>query len=194
MSKTNAGFTLLEAIIAIALFMVLTISMLSILHYTGSNTERLIATQNAFENARGSLDAIIMNVQMAHAIQLTTDTGNNLEILRMWQDGQDSQDPIDGYVFGFDVNAPATAIGSYQRLRFGRGRDDLPGYNEFAGGIASIIATITCYCDFAPAGCNCTPGCTCEKLRLYITITTACPPQRPPITLTGSVDIRGKIR
>ena len=63
--KLNSGLTLLEATIALAIFMILSAGIISVWRHTSTTTARLLRHQSVFENARVSLDAILMNIQVA---------------------------------------------------------------------------------------------------------------------------------
>ena len=135
MSRRTKGVTLLELTIAIAAWMILSLSVFLLWQHTSGTTVNMLTRQNAFENARASMDALTMNIQMANAITLETTGDNVLERLTLTE--RDPQGQLHNYVFDFNVNAlPGTA--RYQVLRFGA--------NEFASNIARIYVT------YAPSG------------------------------------------
>jgi len=173
--KWNRGLTLLEATIALAVFMILSVSVIAVWQHAARSTAYLLARQHAFEQARGSLDVMIMNIQMARDITLTTDGQDNLEMLVLKQLRRNPDRPTErqlhNYVFYFNVNASPTQEGSFQRLRFGGST------NEFSRNIGRVIVTTDC--------CQ-------EPQRMYVTVTTACEYPRVPVTVEGSVDIRYK--
>ena len=130
MKKRTKGMTLLELTVALAVWMVLSIGVFLVWQHTSNSTMRLLSQQNAFENARASMDALIMNIQMANTILLETDANNILE--RLTITARNPQGLLHNYVFDFDVNAnPGTA--RHQVLRFGA--------NEFTSSIARIYVT-----------------------------------------------------
>lgn len=126
------GFTLIELIIALSVWMVLSMSVLFIWQYTSNTVVNTITHQNAFENARASMDALVMNIQMANAITLETDGNNIMQRLTLTE--RNPQGQLHNYVFEFDVNAPQGALRRY-RLIFGQ--------NEFADHIGRIYITYT---------------------------------------------------
>ena len=168
-NKQKSGFTLLEATAAIALWLLLSASVLFVLHHVSGTSRHIITRQSAFENARISMDALIMNIQTAQAIHLETGAhlipGGDTHVLQTLR--IDSLNPDGGphpYLFSFDINA-AENMPQHQRLNFGG--------NELAEGIASI--------QIIPASNN---------RRMDIIIRTGC---ENPIILRGSVDIRYKM-
>ena len=164
------GLTLIELIVALAVFMVLSMSVMVVWHQSSQSVFYIFNRQNAFEQARGALDSMIMNVQMAHTVALTTDQHGNLELLVLTQ-LRDEATPTQprvfwNYVYYFDVNALPDQVGSYQRLRFSGPT------NELARGIKSVVIELDR--EISPR-------------RMYITITTACPPPREAVVVMGSV-------
>jgi type II secretory pathway pseudopilin PulG len=174
--KNKKGFTLLEAVIALALWLVLSAGVFFAWQHSAQSSAMLFERQNAFENARISMDAIIMNFQMARRINLQTDGRDVLQTLTLNQHFRDGSVPRNclggrpwncnethfaNYTFSFNANASPTSV-RFQRLEFGN--------NEFAENIAEIIIQ---YVDG----------------RMEITITTGCD---EPIVLEGSVCVRYK--
>ena len=123
----NKAYTLLEVVIALALWLILSTGIFLVWQHSALSGAHLLEQQNAFENARLSMDALIINFQLARKITLQTDSNNVLQLLTLNQ-----RNPLgifEDYVFRFNVNAsPASA--QYQRLEFGN--------NEFAANIAEI--------------------------------------------------------
>ena len=157
------GFTLIETVIALAVWLLLTAGAGSVLIYASRASERLIVTQEIFENARASLDAITVNIQMANTVLLEVDADGVLKTLKMTERNPDGQ--LADYSFYFKSNAlPGEA--KYHRLEFGLN-------DEFASNIEIVRLTAI------------------NGKRIEITIITddiLC----PSMTLCGSVDIRYK--
>ena len=134
MKKTTAGFTLMEAVIALAIWMLLFASAFTIWHHASERKEGLLARQSDFENARGAMDILLVNLQMANSIDLRTGPGHMLRSLYLpgyytgtWNHNR--------FRFYFDASPTATR---YQQLLTG-GRDgDLTGRNEVASNIAAV--------------------------------------------------------
>ena len=126
--KASRGFTLLEATIALSIWMLLSLGIILIWQHASSRSEALLSRQNAFENARGSMDAIIMNIQMAHTIRL--EVGHDYTLERLTLTERDPQGRLHNYIFYFDINAPQ-GTPKFNRLEFGLN-------NEFASGIALV--------------------------------------------------------
>jgi len=174
-SKKSAGFTLLEATIALAILLILSLSMMTVFYHTLNATTFLRERQHAFEQARGSLDLLLMNIQMARSIVLHTDNDGNLMTMTLSQ--REPNGELGSYDFHFIANEQIISIGQRNNS------------NTFARHIANITVipdqemnprrlyiTITTVCRCIPryGHCECTP-CACEI-----------------ITLTGNADIRYK--
>jgi prepilin-type N-terminal cleavage/methylation domain-containing protein len=122
------GFTLLEAVIALALWAVLSAGIAVIWQSTSRASVHIIQGQDAFENARASMDAILTNLHMADTILLETDYNHVLKRLTLTQRNP-SGNPHN-YIFYFNIHArPGDA--KFHRLEFGL-------HNEFASQIAKI--------------------------------------------------------
>jgi prepilin-type N-terminal cleavage/methylation domain-containing protein len=119
----NGGFTLLEAVIALALLGLLTAGLTTVWTHVSRTSLKIITTQDAFENARVAMDGLLVNIQMAERIELKTGPGDTLQELRL------TQNPPHVYVFEFNKNIPAGQT-KHQRLELGG--------NEFASKIADI--------------------------------------------------------
>jgi len=125
--KRKSGFTLIEAVIALAIWMILSVSVLFIWHHASNRTFAVLARQSAFENARGSMDVLITNLQMAKSI--TLEVCNNYILRELTLPGFDPDGDPHSYVFNFDISLPSTAI-RFRRLEFGD--------NELASNIAMV--------------------------------------------------------
>ena len=126
-AKRDNGFTLLETVIALAVWLVIAAAAGRALIYAARASERLIGEREAFENARASLDAICANIRMAQKIVLETDGENVLKKLTLTEkNGTGLWD----YEFYFNKSA-APGEAKYHRLEFGRN-------DEFASRIESV--------------------------------------------------------
>ena len=128
--KYKRGATLLEVTIALAIWFILSAAILFVWVNTTQGSVKLIDHQSAFENARVSMDALIINIQLAKEITLVTNSNNILSRLTLRQ--INPKGVLHDYVFTFNYNASPTSV-QFQRLNFGN--------NEFASGIASITIT-----------------------------------------------------
>ena len=126
--KSRKGFTLMEVTIALALWLILSAGVFFVWQHSAHSGMALLEQQSAFENARISMDALIMNFQMAQTITLQTDNNDILQLLTLTQ--RDPQGRLHDYRFYFDVNA-AEGTAKHHRLEFGTN-------NEFAANIAEI--------------------------------------------------------
>jgi len=171
--KASKGFTLLEAVIALSVWMILSVSVIFIWRFTSERTEALIARQNALENARMAMDVLTVNLQMARNIDLYTVSDYTLRRVVAWQLTPDGR-TWNNYIF--DYNRPGTTVRNHLLL----------GGNEFARYIAHIrmepignsrmhIRIVTeCECTVIPVTLE---DCDCLE---------------PPIILESSVGIRHK--
>ena len=125
--KSKQGFTLLEAVIALALWLILSAGIFAVWQHSALSSTGMMERQSAFENARIAMDAIKMNLQMSRTIQLQTNANDSLQLLRMNQ--RDPYGIWENYTFRFLVTAAPTSA-RFQRLEFGD--------NEFASNIANI--------------------------------------------------------
>jgi len=126
-SKHKSGFTLLEAVIALAVWMVLSVSVLFAWNHISNRTVAVLDRQDAFENARGAMDVLITNLQMAKSITLTVGPDYDLRQLSLPSFNPDNIPHT--YVFDFDINLAPTET-RFRRLEFGQ--------NELASNIAMI--------------------------------------------------------
>jgi len=175
-NKKSSGFTLLEATIALAIFLILSASVMTVFYNTSNATIFLRERQNTFEQARGSLDMLLINIQMAQSIVLHTDNYNTLITMTLYQ--RDPNGTLESYNFHFIADEQIISIGQRNRS------------NEFARNIKNVEVV---------------PNQKTNPHRLYITITAACrcyfhsgnycecaTCECELIKLTGSVDVRHK--
>jgi len=123
--KTSSGFTLMEAVIALGIWAILAVSALFIWQHVSARTNALLARQNAFENARGSMDILIANIQMAKTI--TLNVGQDYLLTRLYLSSYNPDNNPHTYRFDF-INDPRSI--RHQRLEFGQ--------NELASNIALV--------------------------------------------------------
>ena len=171
--KQNKGFTLLEAVIALAIWMILSLGIFFAWHHAATRSAALLARVHAFENARGAMDSIIINLQMSQTIEL--DVTSKYILHEMTMHGYDHRNVMHPFVMGFNINARETDP-MFQRIFLGA-----TAANEVASGIAMV--------QVRPVRERPVPGRPIRYRRLNITIKTAC---EYPIILEGSVDIRYK--
>jgi len=81
--RTRSGFTLLEAVICLGLFMLLVAGLSVLLWHAGAESSRLLDRQDATENARAALDILVNNIQMAETVTLLT-IGDEGRLNRMY--------------------------------------------------------------------------------------------------------------
>jgi Tfp pilus assembly protein PilE len=190
--KTRGGFTLLEAVIALALWLLLSVSVFFVWQHSARSGEILFARQNAFENARISMDALIMNLQMSERIRVVNN-GGVLRRLDLYQRGRTYP-----YQFHFERVAAQLNFGFVQDSD--NNSHDFSRGNEFASNIAKI--KIEYDCENKIMHIEITTGCVkpkCCNGRTNCTTSCVLPPCcvdkincGEPIILHGSVDLRYK--
>jgi len=114
------GYTLFETAIALGLWLFLMSAILFLWQFSAQNGARLFEQQNTFENARIAADALVMNLQTARKISLTTDKDGVL--VRLTAESLNPSGNFHPFFFEFDAKAA--------QLYFGN--------NEFASHIAEI--------------------------------------------------------
>lgn len=160
--KGVKGFTLLETVTALAVWLLLSAGAAQVLLYASRASVRMIGEQEAFESARASLDALTVNLQLADTILLETDRNGVLSKLTLTERDPDGLSAY--YIFYFDAAAEPEEA-KYHRLEFGRN-------NEFASHIQTVRLA-------------------CVDGRMRVTVVTD-DALAPPITLRSSVDVRYK--
>jgi len=154
---------LVEATVALAVWMLLAAGASGILVYIARVSEQTVSAQSSFENARASLDAILVNIQLADNILIETDSSWTLKQLTLTQLDPDSK-PHD-YIFYFNKDA-AQGEAKYHRLEFGLN-------SEFASQIESVKVVLE------------------SEKRISVSVTTD-GTRGESVTLSGSVDARYK--
>jgi hypothetical protein len=110
----------LETVIALGVFLIFSLGVLFAWRYVAGASGNLLARQNAFENARAAIDAMVMNIQLADVIRL--ETGEDDMLRRLIMPGRDPQGVMRDYTFSFNA--------ALNRLNFSG--------NEFASRIAMV--------------------------------------------------------
>jgi len=163
MMKKRRGFTLIEAIIALAVWMILSVSVIFVWQHVSNRSSAVMERQNALENARVAMDALIINIQMAQELRLDVRYGTFV-LRRLVAYGYGYDDVINDFTFNFNCRLRPVAP-NYRRLLYGN--------NELASNIAEIY--------IRPVGER------YHETHILIKITTGC---EYPIVLESSVDIR----
>jgi len=125
--KSKKGFSLTELVMAIGVWMILSLGVLFLWQHVTNRSADMLQHQWAFEQARGSMDVLLMNIQLSSTIRLNTDSNNVMRNLTLTQ--YDTDGNLHDYVYEFDINLPETAA-QFQWLRRGGA--------EVAAGIARI--------------------------------------------------------
>ncbi len=124
----KAGFTLLETVVALCIFCLISISATAALSYASSASARLAVKGELFENARIAVDFLTVHIQAADTVTLQTSPSGTLQKLTVWED--DDMGAAEQHVFQYHFDAAETV--KYHRLEFGG--------NEVASYIADIYA------------------------------------------------------
>ena len=166
--KIRAGFTLMEAVIALAIWMLLFSSALVIWHNASRHKEILLERQSYFENARGAMDILLVNMQMARSIDLRVRPGDYV-LRSMYLPGYCARSGRPHtFRFYFDIYLWPVSD-RFQRLETGGEDGTLSGRNEVASNIAAV--------HIRPVAGR----------YMLVTLKTSCDHQ---FVLEGSVDIR----
>ena len=121
------GFTLIEAVMSLALFMILSFGVLLLWQHVSRSAQSAISTQNALDNLGIAMDGLLTNIELSHTITLHTNNQNILSRLELR--GLDHLGRPHTYHFTFDPNARYSSAG-YKSLRL--------GMQVYAYGIESI--------------------------------------------------------
>jgi type II secretory pathway component PulJ len=132
-TKRDKGLTLIEALITVAIHIIVAAGMLQIWQYTSERTLSIFDTSNEFENARVAMDALLMNIQLADEITLETDDDGTLRVLTLVE--LDPYKAKKAYVFKYNGDASLNAA-IYHKLVFGDNSS-----NELASHIAELKIT-----------------------------------------------------
>ena len=127
----NRGFTLIEAVMSLALFMILSMGVLLLWQYTARNAENAIRTQNALDNLGIAMEGLLTNIELSHTIMLRTDSQNILTQINLTGLNPQRQHHI--YTFTFSRSALPSEP-RYKSLFFG----GPAGQQQYAYGIELI--------------------------------------------------------
>ena len=110
------GFTLIEVIMSLALFMILSAGVLLLWQTASRSAQSVIRTQNALDNLNIAMDALLANIELSHTITLQTEGQNILRQLDLRGLNPDGNPHT--YIFTFNRNAQPSTAG-YKSLRLG---------------------------------------------------------------------------
>ena len=141
----NRGFTLVEAVVSLALFMLLTVGVLLLWQHAARSAAYSLGMQNTLDNLGAAMDGIVRNIEFSHTIVLYTNSDDVL--LRLELTGVNPSFQPHTYVFTFNPNAlPTQAM--YKSLFFG-GQQYAYGIEEIRivnAGYARLDITIVSVC------------------------------------------------
>jgi type II secretory pathway pseudopilin PulG len=171
------GYTLFEVTVALGIWLILSAGVLSVWRYAANASGNIIQRQDAFENARGAMDIMLMHIQLAGEVYIYTHnptingvTHENvlrrlcLPVTPLVHEDEVRLNPPPRFTFLFDITLPQT----HER----HSRLELSGHgNEVARRLAYIRVDYTL------------------DQRINIKIRTTC---KVPIVLEGSVCVKYK--
>ena|GEM_PF-663569 len=73
LKESSKGFTLLELTVALALWAILSMGVFFVWQHAANAGADMMEQQYAFENARITMDALLMNLQLARQVEIGTD-------------------------------------------------------------------------------------------------------------------------
>ena len=111
------GFTLIEAVMSLALFMILSVGVLLLWQHTARNAANAIRTQNALDNLGIAMDGLLTNIEFSHTITLRTVGQNALTQLNLR--GLNPNGQPHTYIFTFYPSATPSQETRYKILRLG---------------------------------------------------------------------------
>jgi len=127
--KSKNGLTLLELVVALGLWLLLSAGVFFLWHHTSGSTSNILRRQSAFERARGAMDMMITGIQMSQRIDLTTNEQNLLDNIIVW--GYDHRPAMHNFRFAF--------FPGIETLRFNSG----DGLQSVADNIAAVYIVYT---------------------------------------------------
>ena len=113
-STKRSGFTLIELVVVMALWMILMAGASHLLLHSTSSSTRMITSQGALESARVAKDFLTVNIQMADTIILQRDTDGMLRRLTLYQIDQNGRRWP--YVFTYNRTANRLQFSTYNEL------------------------------------------------------------------------------
>ena len=120
------GFTLIEMVVALAIFTILGFAGISLLIYVSETSEKIAFQNELLEHARIALSFMVEQIRISEAFQLVTDSEDSLIRLVCYSG-------LEGHVFSFDKHL-LTESARYGQILFGE--------NELASYIADVKVTI----------------------------------------------------
>jgi prepilin-type N-terminal cleavage/methylation domain-containing protein len=164
LKSKSGGFTLLEMVVTMAVWILLLAGASHLLLHTSQVSAGVLARQEALENARAAVDALTVNLQMAEEIVLLTDSDGMLRRVSWLQ--VSPRGLPEWFEFRYFPDAPP-GTAQHNRLNFGN--------NELASHLSELRLTLSA-----------------DRRLIHITVTSD-ESLGEPITLTSTVDIRYKI-
>ena len=113
------GFTLIEAVMSLALFMILSFGMLLLWQHVSRSSQSAIRTQNVLDNLGFAMDGLLTNIEFSHTITLRTDSENRLLQLSLEGLSPGPTPRPHTYNFTFYPNATSAQETIFNILRLG---------------------------------------------------------------------------
>ena len=112
MKNTKKGFTLIETVVALAIFTIIAFSGTTLLIYSSEVSEKIGLKNELLENARITLNFMMDQIRMSEGYDLRTDADDTLIRLRCYKSSGDES------LFAFDKSLSSDAA-RYGQVTFG---------------------------------------------------------------------------
>ena len=131
--KSDQGITLLELVVATAIWMILLLGASQLIVHTARVAAYVSVGQDIHEHARVAMDSLIVNIQMADEIEIWADPDGMLRRLTLHQ--INPMELREAYTFTYNRNANPTDA-SFRRINFS-------GTNELASFITEVRLVVS---------------------------------------------------
>ena len=97
------GFSLVEAVVSLALFLLLSLGILLLWQHSARSVANSVRMQNTLDNLAVAMDALVRNIEFSHTLVLYTESDDVL--LRLEMTGVNPGGQPHTYVFTFNPDA-----------------------------------------------------------------------------------------
>ena len=122
--KKNKGLTLMELVVALGLWLILSVGVFFLWQHTAGSAGNMLQRQSAFERARGAMDLLISGIELSYRVELSTNGQGLLD--SMIARGYNHENRMNDFIFEFRAD---------NTLRLSS--------NEVANNIAAVYVTYT---------------------------------------------------
>jgi Tfp pilus assembly major pilin PilA len=123
--KNANGFTLIEAVVSLAAFLIVTLAAINLNAYAATTVERIQVRAELLENARIAIDMMSTHLKAAERVSIVDGRRGIFEMVTRIRAAGGA---IDERVFTYNFTAPSTNEAHYQRINFGRNYSELASY------------------------------------------------------------------